>query len=123
MAKDYAKKFYASSAWIRTQAAFMESKNYICERCGDVACIVHHKKHINPRNINDPGITLSWNNLEALCQSCHNKEHLGKGGACKSGLQFNEQGELIEKPPRQQDFTGERRPRGADNFSSALKNI
>lgn len=104
MAKDYAKKFYASRAWIRTQAGFMESKNYICERCGDVACIVHHKKHINPRNINDPEITLSWNNLEALCQSCHNKEHLGKGGACKSGLQFNEQGELIEKPPQAAGF-------------------
>ena len=77
----------------------MESKNYICERCGEAACIVHHKKHINPRNINDPEITLNWNNLEALCQSCHNKEHLGKGGACKSGLQFDEQGELVEKPP------------------------
>nr|DAJ99555.1 MAG TPA: HNH endonuclease bacteriophage, HNH Endonuclease, DNA.52A [Caudoviricetes sp.] len=32
--KEYAKRFYTSKAWRDTQKAFMESKNYICERCG-----------------------------------------------------------------------------------------
>lgn len=104
MAKDYARKFYASAAWVRTQAAYMESRHYICERCGDVACIVHHKKHITPKIINDPEVTLNWDNLEALCQDCHNKEHFERGGACVNGLEFNEQGELTRRPPRQQDF-------------------
>lgn len=78
MAKDYARKFYSSAAWIKTQAAYMASQNYLCERCGDMACIVHHKKHITPQNIDDVNITLNWDNLEALCQDCHNKEHFAK---------------------------------------------
>lgn len=102
MAKDYARKFYASAAWIRTQAAYMKSQNYICERCGGAACIVHHKKHITPGNINNPEITLNWDNLEAVCQDCHNKEHFGKNGSCIQGLRFSTNGDLIEDPPMEQ---------------------
>lgn len=36
---------------------------------------VHHKKHLTPKNINDPEITLNWDNLELLCLDCHRKEH------------------------------------------------
>ncbi|MDD5967658.1 MAG: HNH endonuclease signature motif containing protein [Blautia sp.] len=96
MAKDYARKFYSSTAWIRTQAAYMTSQNYLCERCGDMACIVHHKKHITPQNIDDVNITLNWDNLEALCQNCHNKEHFAKSGSCASGLQFDKDGNLVK---------------------------
>lgn len=96
MAKDYARKFYSSAAWIKTQAAYMASQNYLCERCGDMACIVHHKKHITPQNIDDVNITLNWDNLEALCQDCHNKEHFAKSGSCASGLRFDKGGNLIK---------------------------
>lgn len=93
MAKDYAKSFYSSSKWVKTQAAYMMSRNYICERCGDMASIVHHKIYITPENITDPRITLDWNNLEALCQDCHNKEHHGSG-ACAAGLYFDSEGNI-----------------------------
>jgi 5-methylcytosine-specific restriction endonuclease McrA len=73
--KDYARSFYLSTAWKKTQAAYMQAQDYICERCGEPAKIVHHKKHITPSNINDTSITLAWDNLEALCQNCHNIEH------------------------------------------------
>lgn len=95
MAKDYAKGFYSSKEWIRTQAAYMASRNYVCERCGMPARIVHHKVYISPANIGDPNITLNWNNLEALCQNCHNQEHM-RTAAVAEGLSFNSSGELVK---------------------------
>ncbi|MUT97757.1 MAG: HNH endonuclease [Subdoligranulum sp.] len=58
----------------------MKSKGYLCERCSTpddpvTAKIAHHKTYLTKQNINDPYIALSWDNLEALCQDCHNKEH------------------------------------------------
>lgn len=44
----------------------MQSKFWLCERFGDVVDICH---------ANNPEITLNWNNLEALCLECHNREH------------------------------------------------
>jgi len=96
--KEYARSFYKSKAWMKTQAAYMSSKNYICERCGGMAKIVHHREYITPENINDPNITLSWSNLEALCQDCHTREHLS-AEVCAEGLSFNSKGELIYTPP------------------------
>ena len=93
MAKDYAKSFYHSRRWKDTQAAFMTSRCYVCERCGSVARIVHHKVYITPQNINDVHITLSWDNLEALCMDCHTNEHLA-GGICAEGLSFDENGDI-----------------------------
>ncbi len=45
---------------------------------GGIGTICHHKKYITPRNINNPAITLSMDNLECLCQECHNQEHSAK---------------------------------------------
>lgn len=73
--KEYAQTFYKGQAWQKLSSAYMESIHYICERCGGVAEICHHKKYITPDNINDPTITLNWDNLEGLCMDCHNKEH------------------------------------------------
>ena len=87
--------FYKSKAWQRTQAAFMSSKHGICERCGEPARIVHHKEYITPENINDPALTLDWGNLEALCQTCHTREHFVTG-ATAPGLRFDNNGNLIK---------------------------
>lgn len=73
--KAWAAGFYNSIAWGETRAAYMLSKQGVCERCGEPAKIVHHKTYITKDNISNPYITLSWENLEALCQDCHNKEH------------------------------------------------
>ena len=97
MAKDYAKSFYSSKRWKNTQAAYMASQNYICERCGNMARIVHHIKYITPNNIQDPNITLNWDNLEALCMDCHTREHLGSD-SCIDGVSFDQDGNLIYKP-------------------------
>lgn len=102
MAQDYAVSFYKSTEWEKCRDAFMESKNYICERCGGLAKICHHKTYITPQNINDPNITLSWDNLEALCQDCHTREHLS-GEICAKGLAFDSNGNLIQSPRGEKD--------------------
>lgn len=102
MAKEWAERFYASGAWKRCRLAFLQSKFFICEKCGGAATIAHHKEYLTPGNINDPDVTLNWDNLEALCQDCHNAEHHGsKEGVTAEGLMFDENGDLIEKytPP------------------------
>ena len=58
----------------------MNSVNHLCERClrnGLVvpAEIVHHKIELTPNNINNPDITLSYDNLEAVCRECHSDIH------------------------------------------------
>lgn len=81
--KEYARPFYTSDTWKKTRAAYIKSVNGLCERCKAAGefipgKIVHHKKHITPKNIHDPRITLSFANLELLCDDCHNKEHKRK---------------------------------------------
>lgn len=80
MAKDYAKQFYNSKAWRKCRIGYLSSVNGLCERCrarGLIvpADIVHHKVYIDEERIQDPTITLCWDNLEALCITCHNEEH------------------------------------------------
>ena len=80
MAKEYAKPFYKSAAWLRCRDSYIRSVGGLCERCYAkglirAGVIVHHKCYISPENINDPTVTLNYDNLELLCQECHNNEH------------------------------------------------
>lgn len=94
MAKEYAKAFYNSEAWKKTRKAYYDSKGGMCERCQkefeegkrslkevNIGTIVHHKIWITPKNINDPNVTLSWDNLEVVCDEHHNTEHHGQAEA------------------------------------------
>lgn len=81
--KEYAKEFYTSKAWRDTRAVVVARANGLCERCkanGDYTpgVIVHHKTYITTKNINDPRVTLNLDNLELVCEDCHNKEHKRK---------------------------------------------
>lgn len=78
--KPYAEKFYKSQAWKKTQIAYTASVGGLCERCYQKGLmvpgeIVHHKTHITPNNIDDPNITLNWDNLIYLCRECHYAVH------------------------------------------------
>ena len=87
--------FYKSKAWRKCRDGYMQSKNYICERCGGVAAICHHKTYLNDSNYDDPNISLNWSLLESLCIDCHNKEHF-QTNATEQGLTFDENGQLIK---------------------------
>lgn len=74
------KQFYGTQVWKDCRAAYLKSVNYLCERCKKEGRIVpaeavHHIKPITPQNINDPNITLNWDNLMAVCRDCHSIEH------------------------------------------------
>lgn len=80
MAKPFADKFYKTSAWRECRNSYAASRGHLCERClsrGVLSMgeIVHHKIELTPENIDDPEITLSWNNLELLCRFCHAEVH------------------------------------------------
>jgi len=82
MSKDFARKFYSSQAWNNCRTSYMNSVNHLCERCLSSgllkpAEIVHHKTELTPDNINNPNITLGFDNLEAVCRDCHAAIHMG----------------------------------------------
>lgn len=80
MHAQYANAFYGSSQWQNCRAAYRKAKGNLCERCLARGLIipgaeVHHRIRITPENMNDPAVTLSWDNLELLCKACHDEEH------------------------------------------------
>lgn len=105
MAKEFAKKFYRSKEWINCRATYIDERikndGGMCEHCKkELGYIVHHVEEITPLNINDPNITLNHNNLEYVCKKCHDNEHnfgRGKKRFTRTGLKFNEKGELVQE--------------------------
>lgn len=92
--KDWAEEFYKGNAWKKTRAAYLASKSYTCERCGRAATVVHHKQYLTRDTISDPDVSLSFDNLEALCETCHQHEH-HCSEAVADGLKFTASGELV----------------------------
>lgn len=69
----------------------------MCERCFALgrmtpAKVVHHIHHLTPQNIDDPSYSVSFGNLQRLCQDCHAEAHSGKGA---SRVEFDEDGDPI----------------------------
>ena len=98
------RSFYNSDAWHNCKNTYLKKVNGLCERClanGLIvpAKIVHHKIYLSEENYGDPKVMLGFENLEALCLECHNKEHFGNKHQ-KKRWRF-EGGELVtmEAPP------------------------
>ena len=96
--KDFAKTFYSSKAWKNCRESFRTSRQGLCEIClakGLIvpAEIVHHKIEINPVNIHDPSVTLSWDNLQCVCRECHAQIH----GAVEKRWVIDEDGHAVAK--------------------------
>ena len=58
--------------------------------------IVHHTCYLTQENINDPMVSLNFENLEYLCQDCHNEEHHA-GASTREDCMFDEEGNLISR--------------------------
>ena len=107
------KDFYKSKAWKDNRKAFALSRYCICERCGKAVYVsgindylpkenrlryvVHHKEYLNEDNYIDDSVALDWNNLELLCIDCHNKEHNVRQDATRCDLEFDDNGNLIQR--------------------------
>ena len=71
----------------------------MCERCFKMgklvpAKVVHHIEWLNPQNINDPHIALSYANFMRLCQDCHAAVHTHEE---ESRVTFDEYGHVVWK--------------------------
>ena len=73
--KKFAENFYKSTAWKECRRAYAKSKGMLCEDCGEPGEIVHHVIELDELNINDPNVTLNFNNLKLLCRKCHGVHH------------------------------------------------
>jgi 5-methylcytosine-specific restriction protein A len=98
MAKEWAKAFYNSGAWIECREAYIISVHGLCEKClaKDIiqpGWIVHHTIRLTPQNTNNPEISLNHKHLRYDCQTCHNQEYNQKNTA--EGLCFDSEGQLI----------------------------
>lgn len=92
VAQDWSVAFYHSPQWLHNRAAYMQREidspygiipPGMCERCysnGTLkpAKVVHHIIHLTPGNIDDPHVTLSFDNFQRLCQDCHAAVHTGQ---------------------------------------------
>lgn len=108
MAQDWAVAFYHSPAWLHNRKLYMDRvidspfgliPPRMCERCyenGELkpAKVVHHIIHLTPQNIDDPHVTLSFDNFQRLCQDCHAFVHTGYE---PPRYTFGPDGEVLEK--------------------------
>lgn len=74
------KEFYKTKAWQQCRAAYIRSVGGLCEDClrkglYTPAVIVHHRKHLDDSNVNDPAVAMGFDNLKAVCRECHGVEH------------------------------------------------
>lgn len=80
MAREFAKDFYHSKAWRNCRESFIKYRIQVdggmCQKCHKrLGYIIHHKIYLSPENINDPQITLNFDNLLYWCEPCHSAEH------------------------------------------------
>lgn len=71
----------------------------MCERCfkqGKLtpAKVVHHIEWLDPSNIDDPNVTLSYSNFMRLCQDCHAAVHADQE---EPRVEFDEYGNVVWK--------------------------
>ncbi len=64
-------KFYHTKQWMKCRTTFVALNHGKCQICGKRGNLVHHRT----QNVNDPYISLNFDNLELLCRDCHNKIH------------------------------------------------
>lgn len=99
-------EFYNSTAWRNTSRGYAAWRCHICEMCGNKNVdpnarpyyrqfIVHHRIPLTAENVNDPEISLNWENLELLCRHCHNLTHYSPQ-PFREGLEFDENGQPRE---------------------------
>lgn len=105
MAQEFAAAFYNSKAWHDCRRGFISHRIGIdggmCQRCHNkLGKIVHHRIHLTPDVITNPYVALAYQNLEYLCQDCHNIEHGNKAPADGREIRFDADGNpiMIESP-------------------------
>ncbi|MHC1772959.1 MAG: AAA family ATPase [Flexilinea sp.] len=74
-------RFYARKAWMELRWMLIVQRFGVCARCGKSFAddtsklIAHHKIALTEKTINDPLIALNPDNIEIVCNGCHNHMH------------------------------------------------
>lgn len=95
--------FYKTALWRRARRMALERDMYMCVECmaayrrGELpapraATTVHH---ILPRT-ERPELELELDNLQSLCDACHNKKHPEKGGGNSMKVQGSSKARVIK---------------------------
>ena len=87
-------RFYNSLTWQKAREYKIASAGYLCEVCGGVGEIVHHKIPLSEANMHDPKISISNDNLQLVCRSCHKRIHDEFDGKGRK-YQFDKDGNII----------------------------
>ena len=87
-------RFYNSLTWQKAREYKVASAGYLCEVCGGVGEIIHHKIPLSEANMHDPKISISNDNLQLVCRSCHKRIHDELDGKGRQ-YQFDQDGNII----------------------------
>jgi 5-methylcytosine-specific restriction endonuclease McrA len=73
-------EIYKKKEWYKARWFVISRSNGLCERCMNkgkikVGKIVHHKKWLTDENKHDWNIAYNPENLEYICNDCHEEEH------------------------------------------------
>ena len=77
--KDF-QSFYGTQAWKDCRRAYRKKVGGLCEMClsegkYNAGYFVHHKTPLTAENVNDPEITMNFDNLMLLCRYHHAQVH------------------------------------------------
>lgn len=72
--------FYRTQAWKHCSKNYKAYVGGLCEIClerGEYVPgeIVHHKIHLDEKNVSNPQIALDFKNLQLICRKCHAEQH------------------------------------------------
>lgn len=98
MARSIPRSFYRSKKWQRVRD-YQLTEHPFCEEClkrgiHTPAVIVHHVVWLTADNYKDPYYSLNPDNLESVCQTCHNRIHDARN--CRKDLCFDKDGRLVK---------------------------
>lgn len=77
MAKEWARRFYSSSAWLKCRDSFISGRRAVdgglCQDCHErLGEIAHHwPVPLTAQNISRPEVSLNHQNLRWVCKACH----------------------------------------------------
>lgn len=101
------RQFYKSNQWQEFREIFIDKEleekgELICERCKKHIyeksdCVLHHIVPLNESNVNDPSISVNFDNIELLHKSCHNIKH--EKGYRFYGFKSERKSTLVFGPP------------------------
>ncbi len=87
-------KFYHTDKWRKLRQLVINRAGGICEICNiNKGTIAHHIIWVDDSNCYDPNVVWNIDNLQCVCQDCHNKIHM-KVSSTAEGYIFAD-GELV----------------------------